>query len=228
MGIEGNLKQISPYLLEKLIKYPDFITVFDYAIWLPESNYWQNYQNMDVPPDALDMFGEIANAAIEVLQDLEKNKPEDYERIKADIPLILEEGKTAGLELDKAWHIVSFLLTGYQQMGILPFLISDNSEDNLPSVNAVQCGTETECEATYGFYRYLTPDEVKQVSKALSNLSEANIKKRFERGFRKKLDIYSIGRTENEFNFVLNYCARVVNYYKDAAQKGNGMLIWLS
>ncbi|MBD3559320.1 hypothetical protein H6S82_10650, partial [Planktothrix sp. FACHB-1355] len=79
MGIEGNLKQISPYLLEKLIKYPDFITVFDYAIWLPESNYWQNYQNMDVPPDALDMFGEIANAAIEVLQDLEKNKPEDYE-----------------------------------------------------------------------------------------------------------------------------------------------------
>lgn len=228
MGIEGNLKQISPYLLEKLKKYPDFITVFDYAEWLPESNLWQKYQCLDIPPDVLDLFDEVENAAIEVLQELEQKKPEDYERIKPDIPLILEEGKTPGLELDKAWHTVSFLLTGYEQMGIIPFLVGENRDDNLPSVNAIQCGTETECEATYGFYRYLTPNEVKEVADALANISETNLRDRYDRGFRKKPDIYSTEWTDEGFQFALEYCKKVVNYYKDAAQKENAMLVWLS
>lgn len=228
MGIEGNLKQISPYLLEKFKKYPDFIRVFDYARWLPESNYWQKYQSADIPVYVTNIFEELKRAALDTLEKLNKQRPEDYELIKTDIPLILEQGKAEGLNLDKAWHTVSFLLTGYPEMGIMPFLICVNDEDNLPSVNAVQCVTETKCEATYGFYRYLTSDKVKQVSEALLNFSKANLKKRFERGFEKQIDIYSTQWKEEEFEFVLEYCDRLINYYEDAAEKGNAMLIWSS
>lgn len=37
MSIIGNLKKISPRLLEKLKEYPDFITVFIDAEKLPDS-----------------------------------------------------------------------------------------------------------------------------------------------------------------------------------------------
>lgn len=228
MGIEGNLKQISPYLLEKLKKYPDFITVFDYAKLLPESNYWQKHQTADIPTWLKRIIAEEKRLALDTLKKLKKAKSKEYELIKRDIPMILEEGKVEGLELDKAWHIVSLLLTGYQEMGIMPFLVSINNEDNLPSVNAILCGTETKCQATYGFYRYLMPDEVKQVGQALSTVSEENIRIRFDRGFETQIDVYATGWEEDDFELGLEYCERLISYYKDAAEKGNAMLIWLS
>lgn len=228
MGIQGKLKQISPYLLEKLKKYPDFITVFDYAERLPESNYWQKYQNANIPAWLTDIIAEQKKLALDTLEELKHAKPEEYKSIEPDIPTILEEGKLERLDLDKAWHTVSFLLTGYQEMSIMPFLVSINDSDNLPSVNTVLCGMETKCHATYGFYRYLMPDEVKQVSEALLNVSEENIRIRFDRGVKTKIDVYATGWDEDDFEFGLEDCDRLINYYQDAAKKENAMLIWFS
>jgi hypothetical protein len=176
MGIQGNLKQISFKLLKKLEKYPDFISVFRYAELLPDSLYWQKYQRPDLPPYILEMLAEQQKVVTEILQELEIKKPEEYEKLRADIPLILEEGKKLSLELDKEWHILSFLLTGHQEMGLLPFLIEKNSEDNFLAVNAILCGTETLCQSTYGFYRYLVPNEVRQITEVLNSFPQENLR----------------------------------------------------
>ncbi len=39
MGIEAEFKQVSPYLLEKLKKHPDFVELFFDAKYLPDSPF---------------------------------------------------------------------------------------------------------------------------------------------------------------------------------------------
>lgn len=228
MGINGNLKQISFNLLEKLEKYPDFITVFRYAEWLPDSFYWQKYQGVDIPFYVSEMLTIQQNSATELLQELKIQKQEQYEQLKKEIPLIIEEGKNLCLELDKEWHILSFLLTGYDQMNLLPFLIEKNSEDNLLAVNAILGGTETRCHSTYGFYRYLVPNKVTKIAEALNSFSEENLRKRFERGSLTKPEIYTFNWTEEEFILALEYHKKIVSYYKDANERSNAMLLYFT
>ncbi|TWH39724.1 hypothetical protein [Dulcicalothrix desertica] len=40
MGITLEFKQVSPYLLNKLIEYPDFLGLFLDAKYLPDSPFW--------------------------------------------------------------------------------------------------------------------------------------------------------------------------------------------
>ncbi|MBD2087187.1 hypothetical protein NDI49_13450 [Trichocoleus sp. ST-U3] len=44
MEIEAEFKQVSPYLLEKLKKYPDFAQFFFDAKYLPDSSFWQEFR----------------------------------------------------------------------------------------------------------------------------------------------------------------------------------------
>lgn len=228
MGINGNLKQISFKLLEKLQKHPDFISLFWYAEWLPDSDYWQKYQQPGVPHAVLEMLAQQQNLVTETLQELENKNPEEYENMRGYIPLILEEGKELGLELDSEWHILSFLLTGHEEMGILPFLIENNCEDNLLAVNAILCGTETRCESTYGFYRYLVPNEVKQITEALNTFPQENIIKRFNRGMSNEPDIYKFHWTEEDLDFTLTFYKKLVDYYNKTNENGNAMLLYLT
>lgn len=77
MSIEGNFKQISPSLLEKLKEYPDFIRIFIYAETLPDSTYWEQFNRPDIPADILQELDSIKNMVWEELERLEVVKPED-------------------------------------------------------------------------------------------------------------------------------------------------------
>jgi len=229
MGIEVKLKQISPNILEKLLNYSDFFVLFTSAEWLPDSIYWQKYQRPDLPPYILELMASQQNVVTEILQDLQVNKPKEYESLRSEIPLILEKGKILSLDLHKEWHLLSFLNTGYKGMNLLPFLIEKNGEDNLLAVNAILCGTETTCQATYGFYRYLIPDEVTQIAEVLKSFSKEIIKERFNRGSLRKLDIYTVDwGEEEEFDLALEYCEKLANYYQSAAKQGNAMLLYFT
>jgi hypothetical protein len=43
MGITLNLKQVSPYVLEKIKKYPDLAGLFLDAKYLEDSPFWQEF-----------------------------------------------------------------------------------------------------------------------------------------------------------------------------------------
>lgn len=219
MGIYAELKQVSPYLLEKLKEYPDWMELFFSAQYLGDSPFWQEVTiNPDNPID-VDWFNESINLAAEVLERLKTEKPEEFEKIKDTIPLILDEGKSAYLDMKKAWHDLHFVLTGKDTSVPLPFLMGENDEDHLPAINAVRGGAEIEYDVCYGYVRYLTPDEVKQVAEALSKFSYAQVRKRLE----------IRGRQEEHFADFFNYYYEpLVRYYQDAAAKGNAMFLYLT
>jgi hypothetical protein len=177
------------------------------------------------------MVGLIAsqqNVLTETLQKLQVNNTNGYESLRSQIPLILEEGKKLSLALHKEWHILSFLTTGYKEMSLLPFLIGKNDEDDLLAVNAILCGTETTCQATYRFYRYLIPDEVTQVAEALDSFPKEIIRERFNRASLSKLDIYTFHPEKEEFDLAIEYYEELVNYYQSAAKEGNAMLLYFT
>ncbi len=166
----------------------------------------------------MEWFDEFTLFAAETLDKLKSTKLEEFEKLKADIRLILTEGKDKYLDIDKTWKTIHFLLTGYDYSFIPPFLIGENEEDHLPSINAVLSGTEIEHYATYEKVRYLSANEVGQ-SADVSTFAHANISERLkQRGWK-----------EESYNYLFEYTYNpLVRYYHDAAQKGNAMFLYLT
>ncbi len=77
------------------------------------------------------------------------------------------------LDLDKHWRSLYFLLTGN---------FPDDSKTTGDTLlhKVFMGGTATPWEATYGMVRYLTVNEVKEIAKALNQVSEDNFKSRLD------------------------------------------------
>jgi hypothetical protein len=218
MGIQAKFKQVSPYLLEKLKEHPDFAEVFFYAELLPDSDLWREYPiDLNNPNEVAD-YEDFTNWVGETLQRLEEEKPEEFEKMKIEIPLIIAEGKALPLDIGKSWRELHFVLTGEDYSIPLPFLISENKEDNLPSINTIWGGKEIEYNFDYGLLRYLTFDEVKQVAEALSKFSFAQFRERLIRVGKEDFFDYLFEDTYNP----------LVKYYQDAAEKGKAMFLYLT
>ncbi|WP_317109697.1 hypothetical protein [Chroococcidiopsis sp. SAG 2025] len=95
------MKQVSPYLLEKLKEYPDFAELFFNAKYLPDSPFWLEFTIQSDNPDDVDWFEEFSNFAAETIEKLKQNKPKEFELLREEIPMILNEGKGKYLELEK-------------------------------------------------------------------------------------------------------------------------------
>jgi hypothetical protein len=229
MSIDMEFKQISFHLLEKLKENPFAINVFIYAEYservtqendLQElSDEYANFsrEDLDEEEDDRRQFWKW------ILDNLEKH-PEQYRRIKEEIPKIIAEGKTAiTLEIYGGWRIIHFLLTRESSLTALPFLVDENSQgEDFTRVNAVMGGTETLCDSTYNYVRYLTPDEVNKIAKALSKISEENLRQRAI-----KSGILKSG-TDKDFDYILKEYNLIVEFYKDAVKKENAMLLYLT
>lgn len=207
MGIEGNLKQLSPYVLQKLKEEPGLVRVFTYARFISEIDVMKGRQIR-----------------------LHRKK---LNEIKADIPLVIAEGKTEGLDIHKYWHQIHFLLTGDSSSWecSLSYLIKENPDgDNLLYVNAIMGGRAIEeYDRDYKPVRYLTPDEVKQVAVALSKISEAEFRERYDRAVDINPKVY-LANWGNEYDLesLEDVFYEIKQYYQDAAERGNAMLLWLS
>ena len=222
MAIEAYFKQVPSYLLEKFLKYPNFIELFENAQYLSDSSYWQQF-NLDLN-DSVDYewFNEATNYVAETLEKLRLKKPEDFKKLESDIPLILAEGKKyIEFYLDKRWRILHFLLTGYDESIVLPFLIGNNEKDNLPAINVIFGGKTIDYKIDYELPQYLTADEVKQVAQALSNFSHNQFHQRLK--LKNLKDDFDIA-----FNILYDIYKQVLNYYQDAASQQNAMFLSLS
>lgn len=219
MGIEAEFKQVSPYLLEKLREYPDYGDVFFDARYLADSPFWQDFTIDPNDPNDVEWYDEATSYVSEKLEKLKQENPQRFEKISSDIPLIIEEGKSNYLDIEKTWYMIHFVLTGEKFPLCPPFLIGENNEDRLPSINAVLGGTEIEIEATYGLVRYLTDDDVKKVADALAKFSYSTIRERLKFN----------GCEEDSFDHLFDRTYNpLVKYYKDAAERGNAMFLYLS
>lgn len=123
------------------------------------------------------------------------------------------------LDIDKAWHGIHFLLTGSVWEG------------DPPLMNAVLGGIELGDEDVgYGPARFLTQGEVLETAEALSQISEADLRSRYDASAMAKADIYpSIWKEDaGSLDYLMEYYVELVRFFKEASANGEAMLLYLT
>jgi hypothetical protein len=135
--------------------------------------------------------------------------------------LVGGEGR-APLELGKDWHMLHFLLTGSAWGG------------EPPLASAILGGEEFGAELGYGRARYLAPDAVEEVARALEAVSHLELRERFDPVLLARAEVYPLSGDELSRADLEEYFASVFSrfddlcdYYADAAEAGEGMLLAL-
>jgi len=121
-----------------------------------------------------------------------------------------------GLELEKSWHCLHFLLSGK---------VWETGEE--PIEKAILGGAEiadTDGVMGYGPVRYLEPGEVKKTAAALESYPIEQEASRFSPAAAAKAKIYCPDHSPEE---LIHYFNLVKNYYREAVSKKDAMLIWI-
>ncbi len=120
------------------------------------------------------------------------------------------------LDLDKSWHAIHFLLTGKP------------GEAPPPLGNAVLGGTPIGADLGYGPTRYLTPEQVYDVTVGLATISRAELLSRFKAGEFEKNKIYSKwDESPADFEYIGSNYERLIAFFSKAAQAGDAILIYI-
>jgi hypothetical protein len=119
-----------------------------------------------------------------------------------------------GLNLEKSWHVLHYLLTG------------ETEEAQPPLGNAILGGKEIGDDLGYGPARFLTPQQVQEVASALASMKKEDLASRFDLDAMIKAQIYPV-RDESELELAQEYFEDLSRYYADAAVAGNAMLLYV-
>jgi hypothetical protein len=119
-----------------------------------------------------------------------------------------------GIDLDKAWQGLHFLLCG------------DAWGGEGPLADALMGGEEIGEELGYGKARYLEPAAARAVHEALSALSEHALRERFDPEAFLEEEIYpEIWEEPDAVDYPLSYFEPLRAFYADAAGRGLGVLM---
>ncbi|MEH2174352.1 YfbM family protein [Nostoc sp.] len=126
------------------------------------------------------------------------------------------------LNIDKAWHGLHFLLTG----SALP--------NDSPLTNVVMGGTPLgdpeNPDFDFGPARFLSPQEVQEVAKELSEISKIDLEARFDPSVLLKADVYPHIWQEGKeaLEYITDYYIYVVEFFQEAAKCGDVVLLYIS
>jgi hypothetical protein len=142
---------------------------------------------------------------------------DDDERFFAYYEALQNSGRY--LDIDKAWHALQFVLTGNASY--------ESDAIPLPLNNVVAGGTATQWESSIGFVRVLHPQEVRQVSEALSFISKEDLLPRLDPASFNANRIYPHhDRWVREgMEELLDIYEEVANFFHSAAQAGDCILL---
>ncbi len=200
MGMVGCFRQISPWLLEQLISKQQLVEPF---ICVGGRGLLEQSPPQVAAALKNDPF------LMEMTQDMEMEirgmAPDNADKI-------IQEASGPVLSLDKNWQEIHEILTGS----------SKPSGDFLS--NAVFGGAEFGSDLGYGPARFLTPEQVKQISERLSSVSEQHFRTSAS-SFAK--DGFSSPQGELErIDFYCELFTRLQTFYRNAAESGCPMLLW--
>jgi hypothetical protein len=148
----------------------------------------------------------------------------DLERFKKDSQLLedfvygddqIDENNY--LDIDKAWDGILFLLTGggiARPNGKLSRIIDSGQY------------IDEDQELGYGPACYLTMDEVKEISKLIEEISEEELKARFNPKKMTELQVYpDIWEDDDSaFEYLSEYFMELKSFYKKAAENGYAVI----
>jgi Domain of unknown function (DUF1877) len=156
---------------------------------------------------------------IKALEDLRRDYPETFERLKPDLYLIVtNEKQCANVDLGKAWDWISYIFRNGQSMNQL----ADTAEDRL-NVN-IFFGKSIEPHDMVSSIRFQEVSEVMEVAQILSQLDDTEIQQRFEQAARIKGDVYRGDWSRDAYPLFMEYVREVKGFYQTAAERGYGVL----
>jgi hypothetical protein len=124
---------------------------------------------------------------------------------------------TAGVDIDKSWAAIHFMLTGSPWEGSEP--------ERLPILG----GTEIGADIGYGPARYLTPEQVLAAHGVLDSIPTIELKKRFMPAKLEAADVYPSGIWLDEgmdgFEYIEHWYEQLRLFYAAAAKRGNAVLL---
>ena len=124
------------------------------------------------------------------------------------------------IDIDKAWNGILFLLTGQNL---------ENLDHPMAKVFFSNQFIDEEQDLGYGPGHYLTPDQVKEVSSQLGQLSKEELRKKFDAKRMTELEIYpDIWDGEDEVEYLLEYYEVIRNVYSTAAKNNEAVITFLN
>jgi hypothetical protein len=167
------------------------------------------------------MIGGFRRASAEQVEWLLGNPETIWHYLDPDNDDGAEEGRHAGLDVDKAWHGIHFLLTGTAWEGEPPLDF------------IVRGGQEVGEDLGYGPARAFTSDEVKAIAAALRPLTREVLEQRFNPKEMMSLQIYPTiwdrPRDEDDtLEYVLGYYDALRDFIEGAAKEGEGLIAFVT
>ena len=214
MGMRGHLRQIMPAELEKLQRNPEAVQELVHG------------KAQADPAQMMAVLQRTQKIALDARASGVINDPAEKERVRA---LILKElagvgvnigggvddrPTEDGLNLEKSWHVLHYLLTGKAE------------EAPPPLGDAILGGQEIGDDLGYGAARFLTPQQVREVAAALTSISKVDLSDRFDLKAMMAANIYP-ARDSSELALAQGYFEQLSHYYAEAATSGNAMLLWV-
>lgn len=130
-----------------------------------------------------------------------------------------EEELAHVIELDKAWHGIHYLLTGTAEGGDEPYSL------------VILGGQEIGEDIGYGPARLLFPEQVVDIAGALRELDADTLALRFVPEEMEEAQIYPgeiwLRDGQEALDYVLHYYQQLVEFYEEAAARGDGVITWL-
>ena len=121
------------------------------------------------------------------------------------------------IDVDKAWHGIHFMLT------------QTAYEGEPPLSWAILGGEEAGEDVGYGPARFLTTEQVKQISNTLP--STETFTAAFAPEAMEKAEIYPEGiwvrDGEEALEYLVQYYEDMIEFYRSAASRGDGAILWL-
>lgn len=138
----------------------------------------------------------------------------------AAVPDYLYEARAGeSVDLDKAWHAIHFVLTGEVYGGEGPLAQA--------VLGGVPIGDE---DVGYGPARGLPVGDVKAVASALAQVSESDLRAKFDAGALTEAEIYPQIWDEGDeaLDYVLDNFLEVQRFYQDAAAKDMAAILFIN
>jgi hypothetical protein len=123
-------------------------------------------------------------------------------------------------DIDKAWDGILFLLTG-QSM--------ENNDHPLSKIFFSGQYIDEDQDLGYGPGQYLTPEQVKDINKEITELSTDDLKSRYDSKKMTALEIYPIAwDDEGMVNYLTDYFVIVQKVFSDAAKNDEAIIAFLN
>ena len=132
--------------------------------------------------------------------------------------LIDNGGRRDALDIHKSWQAIHFVLTG------------DPWGGDPPLANVVLGGQEVGEDLGYGPARLLKPDEVTAVSRELESIDDKKFSEMYRNVNFSGADVYAYSsetQGDKVLGELLHYFRAIRTFFKNAAAKGDGMLLYL-